>query len=207
MIFCAFLEVRQSHIVLVYHELLFTSSSHAAGNMSTTAHNTTELLENLFCTAARKGDLYVVKCLVEYGIDVNCRDPIGDYSGCYPALMFAVEHGQVHVVKYLLENKVNVNVNLGYTTPLMRAVDLVGSTSCEIMRYLIEYGADVNARSFEDDGYTALMMAAEAGDTEKVRLLLSHDALDKSMTALDGTTSALTLAVKKGHAEVVELLT
>jgi hypothetical protein len=62
-------------------------------------------------------------------------------------------------------------------------------------------GLDVDAR--DERGYTALIYAAEAGDTQTIELLLSYGA-DVNRDDTSGT--ALTKAAAKGHLRTVRLL-
>ena len=55
-----------------------------------------------------------------------------------------------------------------------------------------------------NDGTTALMLAAQDGHVEIVRLLLESGA-DKHLAMNDGRT-ALIVAPQRGHLEIVELL-
>lgn len=68
---------------------------------------------------------------------------------------------------------------------------------------LLEHGADVNVKG--NDGSTALMLAASAGDSEIVRDLLRQGA-DVSGRFTETGKTALMLAREKGHSEIVELL-
>ena len=72
----------------------------------------------------------------------------------------------------------------------------------EIVRYLVERGADVNAK--QDGHYTPLMSAAEGGNADMVALLLQHGA-DINATDKHGNT-AFWKAVHGTHLEVVKLL-
>jgi ankyrin repeat protein len=67
----------------------------------------------------------------------------------------------------------------------------------------LAHGADVNVRA--NDGGTALMLAASAGDSEIVRALLSKGA-DVSGKFTETGKTALMLATEKGYSEIVRLL-
>ncbi|MCK4319533.1 ankyrin repeat domain-containing protein [Candidatus Micrarchaeota archaeon] len=69
------------------------------------------------------------------------------------------------------------------------------------IRYSLLTGADVNAR---DNGWTALMYAAENGDTKTAKLLIKKGA-DMNTKDNWGET-ALTRVVEKGNTETAELL-
>ena len=67
---------------------------------------------------------------------------------------------------------------------------------------LLEAGADKNLA--DNDGSTALMMAAVQGHATVLRLLLEAGA-DKNLADNDGST-ALMMAARGGHADVMRLL-
>ncbi len=72
----------------------------------------------------------------------------------------------------------------------------------EILRLLLEAGADVNAT--QAGGFSALHSAASHGDAEMVRVLLEKGASPRLAT--DDGLSARHFAAEGGHQEVLELL-
>jgi ankyrin repeat protein len=72
----------------------------------------------------------------------------------------------------------------------------------EILRLLLERGADPNAR--QHVGYTALMECARGGRDDMVSLLLAHGA-DPTLRTDDGK-SASDIASESGHTAIVERL-
>jgi len=72
----------------------------------------------------------------------------------------------------------------------------------EVVQYLVEHGADVNAS--EDDGATAVYIASQNGHLEVVRYLVEHGA-DVNASEDDGITTLL-IASQEGHLEVVQYL-
>jgi ankyrin repeat protein len=72
----------------------------------------------------------------------------------------------------------------------------------EIVRMLLEQGADPNAR--QQAGYTALMECARGGRDDMVALLLAHGA-DPALRSDDGKSSS-DLALEHGHVAIAELL-
>jgi len=84
--------------------------------------------------------------------------------------------------------------------PLHASVAL--NHSADVVRLLLEAGADVNAT--QHGGYTPLLQAAAAGKKDLVLLLLEHGArLD---CICDQGKSAADYARERGHEELAELL-
>lgn len=114
------------------------------------------------------------------------------------ALHHAVQKGLIDPVKHLVEEKgydVDEIDSKGYT-PLFCAVE---KSDLEMIKYLIEKGADVNA--YNKNGATALHIAA---DLEIVKLLVEKGAyLDVND---DDGKIPLHSAAKNGHLEVVNIL-
>lgn len=79
----------------------------------------------------------------------------------------------------------------------------VTNRQTDSVKALLEHGADVNVRA--NDGSTALMLAAAAGDIEIVRALLSKGA-DVSGRFTETGKTALMLAKEKGYTDIVSLL-
>ena len=121
-------------------------------------------------------------------------------------LLEAAEQGNVEQVKKLIDQGVNSNARWGVIalTPLIFAVK---SGSLEVVRYLLEHGADVNSLAFHAlayKGWSALHEAAYKNHPEIVKLLLKYGAdpylkANKKFTALD-------LAKQRGYQEVYNIL-
>ena len=162
-----------------------------------------------FITAAATGDIDTVRAAIEKGVNVNAFGVDGS-----TALFIAANWGYVSIVRALL--KAGASVNLGAEdnreTPLMIAASrtalnknkvYVGELGqVEVIKLLIEAGANVNAKT--DEGWTALMAAANAGSVEAVELLLKAGANAKHKTRTRETASSR--ALEGGYQEIIQLL-
>ena len=161
----------------------------------------------------------MVEKLVQAAADPNISDPTGETP-----LMVCARTGSVDAVKLMIARGADVNVKETQReqTALMLAV--AGKHS-EVVRVLVDYGADVNARSristldtpvrsptyFPDvhfptttGGFTPLLFAAQQGDIESARILLEAGANVNYATSEDG--SALVVAAASGHEKLALFL-
>lgn len=114
-------------------------------------------------------------------------------------LRAAAENGRLNLVKIAVSRGASVDVTDGYKTTALIAAARNGHI--EVVKYLLERGADVNAQA--RDGTTAVIVAAEKGYVDTLRVLIKNGAdLRKNRCG----ETALNLAKKNGHAEVVALL-
>lgn len=90
---------------------------------------------------------------------------------CSKYMDHACEQADLKTVESLLSSGYNVNEDALHEPPLVLA-SYYGHS--ELLEYLIQKGADVNARG--DEEYTALHLASEAGDTQMVKILLDAGA-------------------------------
>jgi RNA polymerase sigma factor (sigma-70 family) len=169
--------------------------------------------------AAQYGDLELVKFFIQKGADVNCL-----------AKSYSVEEHEIQIQKSLSNPKpLEKEAFGGYQsmegdrpkTPLMRAVV---SGRLEIAKFLIEHGANINAKqpigessyhprlySFEGiedfpDGFetTVLHESARRGNIEVVKLLLEKGA---DVNVRDSRKqTVLSLVLKNKQKEISELL-
>jgi uncharacterized protein len=122
--------------------------------------------ETALMIAAKQGNLYMVRLLIDKGARVNARGKDG-----WTGLIWAAHDGHLEVIKLLIEKgaKVNAKSKKGETS-LINAATM---GHLEVVRLLIDKGADVHAKT--KDGDTALKLA-EKGYTEIVDLLKAHGA-------------------------------
>jgi uncharacterized protein len=123
-----------------------------------------------------------------------------DVEGC-TALLYAVESGHVDTAKMLCQHGADVNtLTTRKTTALMAACTFFKSAG--MVASLIVAGADVNAA--DQDGNTALMLAAQETSAEAMQLLLSSGA--DIHAANDSGQNALFAAAQAGQVCMMELL-
>jgi ankyrin repeat protein len=116
--------------------------------------------------AVESGDLDALRALLKAGADVNESEE-------ETALSKAAEVGRADLVKLLLEAGADPDFG-GLSVPICQGV---GSGNIEVVKLLIQAKAKVDAR--DEDGVTALMIAAAAGDLPMVRLLVAAGANPK----------------------------
>jgi ankyrin repeat protein len=151
--------------------------------------------------AATAGDLRRVRELVERDRSLSNEVSPDGYSPLGLAAFFK----RRVVVAYLLERSADPKAasrDQGFT-PLHSAVASdAGASDAEIVRMLLEAGADPNARSRQ--GTTPVHTAAFTGDRAVLDLLLAHGA-DTGIRSVDGKTPS-EIAHERGNQGIVDLL-
>lgn len=112
-------------------------------------------------------------------------------------LINCARNGQLKKVEKCLKNGANINASdENGETALTQACD---SGHYDIVKYLIEQGADTNA-----DGGKGLMFASYRGYLNIVQILTQNGA---DIKATDGGWTALMFAAERGHFDIVKFLT
>lgn len=144
--------------------------------------NTRTTLANDFLRALRAGDFDKVKKLVEEQPDLVQRDVNGN-----PPLYWAVQENHIDIVKYLIENRADVNQRCGQNqqTPIFRA------RTAEMAQLLIEHGA--NLKVTDRWSTTPLGEAVQLNHVGVVKVLLDA-----------GESLDFDAAVKLGKTKLVE---
>lgn len=166
--------------------------------------------------AASGGHVLAVEALLTEGSDLDRPTKSGDNGNGESLLHIASLYNHLDLARYLLKN--GVQVNYWSDRPSMWSyhprAKLLGSSltplhyACclghfEMAALLLDHNALVNAATV--DGYTPLMMAVEAENTDLVNLLHSRGA--KVNASLPGTLStALHMAARRGDIETVREL-
>ncbi len=148
--------------------------------------------------AASKGFFNCVKVLLESeDTEVDSKDNNGTTS-----LMHACKNGYIDIVKYLILAGAGVDLvdNDGCNTLMYASYN----NQLNIVEYLLQNGGLSIINSKNNNEETTLMLAAQRGFLEVVKLLIENNAY-KNIRNLNGET-ALMLAAREGHLEIVKLL-
>ena len=170
--------------------------------------------------AAENGSSPLTALLLQYHANPNLTLPSGE-----TVLMMAARSGNADVVQLLLQHNAGPNARESsqQQTALMWAT---AEKHAEVVKTLLDGGADPHARTntwievaqpagaipavrdaiyeIVQGGYTALLYAAQQGDTDSARHLLAAGA-NVNDQAADGVT-ALVLASHSGHGEFARFL-
>lgn len=144
----------------------------------------------------------IVDWLIRQGADVNHAYMAGMAHCCdYTPLYEAVDSGNFEMVTLLLKAGANPNTfnSCLSVSPLALATQ---GNNLDMIKLLLSYGADINYQGNDAMGKTALMIAAENGNSEIVHYLIEHRAFPNLVDGLVGGT-ALVYAEQLGHDEIV----
>lgn len=157
-------------------------------------------LYSVFLFALRARDWELAEICIQEGIDLFPAP--SDGSG--GPILDAMESlgNRPDVIAWLLERDVGVDRPGRFNiTPLMRAA-MCGWA--EMLKLLLEHGADVETSTGIDGDWTALMFAAAGGEEEAVRLLLEAGA-DAMRRDVDGA-DAVQISQRFGHENIAKLI-
>ena len=154
--------------------------------------------ESPVADAAMRGDLDVVRELLERGADVNLAQGDG-----MTALHWAGEVGDAAMAEMLIYAGANIDAftRLGDFTPLLIAAE---AGNGPVVQVLVEAGADVEARTAVG-GATALHYASQAGSVVAVETLLDAGA-DPDVRQTAWGQTPLMFAASLNRVEALQLL-
>jgi uncharacterized protein len=148
--------------------------------------------------AAAAGDLPRVKEIVQKDASLaKAYSPDG-----FPVLALAAVFGNFDVTKYLHEKGGDINAVATNGTGYNALTGAVASGHSEIVKWLLDHGAEPNYRYAA--GYTPLLTAAANGHLEILKALLAHGA-DLHAKTNDGK-NAIAYAQERKHTVVAEYL-
>ncbi len=135
--------------------------------------------------AIAQEDNETVKQLINSDFNINTKDESGQ-----TALHVAVEHGNLEIIRFLLDKGAKVSVkDKEKHTPLAMFFETDAKDeeiAKEIVHLLVSKGADINVR--DEDNQTFLMRACEDDNLEGVRLFLELGA-NPNLKDEDGETA------------------
>ncbi len=147
--------------------------------------------------AARKGNLKVVKILIEAGIPADSKS---EWSG-ETALMKAAYYGKLDVVKYLFKQGASIKVrDYAGNSPLLHAA---WSGHKNLVAFLLKNGADINVKNKLN--WNALMQACIEGHYTTAKFLLEKGSPTDEIDKERGVT-ALSLAKHIDNKQLIDLL-
>jgi len=154
--------------------------------------------ESTLVASVKNGSLDIAKDLLDNGVDLG-------YQKCgLWALSEACAYNRLEIAKILISKGININM-LGNKERLLFIASEKGYV--EVARILINDGVSANATMdnfIRSENVTALMAASTHGHIEIVKILLSAGA--RVETKLSNGLDALGLAKRKGHINIVGLL-
>eukprot|EP00752_Nemacystus_decipiens_P002193 g2087.t1 len=163
--------------------------------------------DNLHLAASRGKTYRVAACLA------NDEDPNGLDAHRRTPLTISIKRGHLEVVKALLRAGAQVNLPTPEGTPLEVLLQQSRPSSA-VVREIVLAGADLGRP--DPKGYLPVQRAAVNGQTSALRELLSNSSsgrgggnlprLDLDATVADSGKTAMCLAARKGHVEVVQML-
>ena len=164
-------------------------------NYNTNPHSADGYFMTPLMFAIEMENIDMVRAVLKFNPDVNLTTEDGDN-----ALSYAIRDDRIDILDILLNAGANPNVNRGFEkvsiSPIVYA-SLNGST--EMVKMLIEHGADPNERDLSSEsGNTALMVATNA---QTAQILLQAGA---NVGAQD--TSEKTVLLRRIHSMDIELL-
>ncbi|KAK0044670.1 serine/threonine-protein phosphatase 6 regulatory ankyrin repeat subunit B [Biomphalaria pfeifferi] len=122
-------------------------------------------LNQFLLSACKKGNTFLVQCLLLCDVDVNCKDDEGNSP-----LMLCALHGYSDIVRMLIEKRADVNsTNKNGDTALILSASKPGST--DVLRMLLEQ-EDLKIDINNSQGETCLTKSLKKFDFDNVQGIL-----------------------------------
>ena len=153
-------------------------------------------------SAVHHGNAVTVRMLLKAHADVNDRT---GYLG--PPLAIAAANADLNILRILLRYGSPFNAppkNFRESATALQAAAKTGDL--EVVKELLDNGADVNADAGPIIGRTALQAAAEEGDIELVKFLIGTGADINADPGLEMGVTCLQAAVGQGHVDLALFL-
>ena len=143
--------------------------------------------------AASLGLDSIVEMLLDKGAQVDARDSQGDTP-----LHVAAKHSKIDVIKSLITSgRAPVNAsNNAHLTPLVLAIN--EGVDPDVVRTLLEHGADPNVSIMNNNGGTALLLLASTPGMEACLMEAVRQGADLSVRDNQGNTVAHVAARRNG---------
>ena len=140
--------------------------------------------------------------LLDENININEVNKRHQGTALYAAVVshYSGDRGFVNMVKLLLENGANPNIEGRDASPLVMASSF---GHIEVVKLLLEYGANIEATA-SDGTTTALVNASYIGHLEMVKLLISCGS--NSSIENEEEIDIVTIATLAGHKKVAKYL-
>ena len=129
------------------------------------------------------------------------KSNVDDYLGS-EGLLVSASQGLVESAAFFL--KMGLDVNIGPFNDITALMDACESGTFEMVKYLVERGADIDAVDDDELGMNALMIACRDGSFKMVKYLVDNGA-DIEILNNEGW-NAVMFACEKGNFEMVKYL-
>lgn len=147
----------------------------------------------LHWTTGNNNDTSVLKELLQRKVDLECLN-----KASATALYTAIQWKNATVVNILLEAGANVKTGTGSPLKSLPVHQAVQTGQLQVLRKLIEYGADINATS-ADTQWTALHYACREGQLDMISFLIASGALLNERDAEGNTPYLIAASSKNWH--------
>ena len=129
--------------------------------------------------AVMDGSLNIIQILADNGANLEVRDSEGETP-----LFLAIREGKFTTVNTLIRNGANVNArnNKGITALITACINENAQKNPQILRELLDAGANVNARD-DQLGATALIITSAVGNSPEIIRALLEAGADPNLTS------------------------